>query len=186
MNILYIHGFGSQFDETSDKINLLNTIGSVVGITIDYTKSSESIEKALKEFSSQESIDLIVGTSLGGYWANRIGSKIGVPFVSINPAISPKTSLAKYVGQGITYFGEPYLLTKEVIENYSDFLLEGCGLILVDLADEVLSADKTIEMLGSRFGVMSFEGGNHRFAHLQESLGEIKNFYHISELVYGL
>jgi len=185
MHILYIHGFGSQFDSVSDKVSLLKQIGSVVGITLDYTEGSESIEKTLLEFASLQPIDLIIGTSLGGYWANRIGSKIGVPFVSINPAISPKDTLKKYVGEGITYYGLPYYLSQQVVDGYSDFLQDGCGLILVDLADEVLDAAKTVEVLTNRFDVKSFKGGNHRFAHLKESLGLIEQFFESSEFVYG-
>ncbi|MEO1945163.1 MAG: YqiA/YcfP family alpha/beta fold hydrolase, partial [Candidatus Thioglobus sp.] len=43
-------------------------------------------------------IDLLVGTSMGGYMVAAIGDKLGVPFVAINPAIEPRESLKKTPG----------------------------------------------------------------------------------------
>ncbi|WP_172591167.1 YqiA/YcfP family alpha/beta fold hydrolase [Shewanella xiamenensis] len=185
MNILYIHGFGSQFDKSSEKVVLLETIGTVFGVTVDYTQSVETVSKLLTEAIIAYSIDLIIGTSMGGYWANRMGATSGIPFVAINPAIAPQQTLQKYIGSGMTYHDTPFYLAKQVVEQYSDFRLAGCGLILLDLGDEVLDPLKTCELLSTRFTVKVFPEGNHRFTHLEESLPIIKDFYHVSECVYG-
>lgn len=46
---------------------------------------------------------VVLGTSMGGYWANLFGHRIGAEaIVMLNPAINPARQLAKYVGQEAT------------------------------------------------------------------------------------
>ncbi|GGP50675.1 UPF0227 protein [Shewanella algicola] len=184
--ILYIHGFGSRFDPQSDKVKALSYLGEVKGITVDYTSMPSLIEKQLMNACTDFQVDLIVGTSLGGYWANRIGAQIGVPFVSINPAISPNVTLQKYIGFGQTYYGENYELTPEAVDAYTDFSAQGCGLILLDMADELLDSVATNSQLKDQFKVHCFEGGTHRFSHMNEAIPIIERFVSNAALIYGV
>lgn len=185
VQILYIHGWGSCFDNSSQKVQALNQIGKVSGIDLDYTTMPDQIETSLRELVIQADVDLLVGTSLGGYWAARIGAKCGVPFVAINPAIEPKVTLKKYVGKGTNYVGQKYHLSETVVDKYSEIATDGCGLILLDEADDVIDSIKTQEKLSQHYDVQMFEGGNHRFEHMTESLPLIKQFQARSEFVYG-
>lgn len=184
--ILYIHGFGSRFDPQSDKVKALSCLGNVKGITVDYTTMPSLIEKQLMSACTDFQVDLIVGTSLGGYWANRIGVQIGVPFVSINPAISPNSTLQKYIGCGQTYYGDNYELTSKTVDAYADFSAQGCGLILLDMADELLDSVATKNRLKDKFKVHCFDGGTHRFSHMNEAIPIIEEFVSDTELIYGV
>ncbi len=75
-----------------------------------------------------------MGTSLGGFFAAWIGSELNLPFVAINPAIKPFSSLRAYRGEGVTHFGEPFLLTEEVVDAYRDLTLRADGPVLGILA----------------------------------------------------
>ena len=185
MKIFYIHGFGSSFDETSAKITTLKTLGEVSGVDIDYTKSFSDIKKLLIEKIIESKADLIVGTSMGGYYAAELGNELGVPFVAINPAITPYISLQKYVGNGVDWTGKSYSLKKKTVDEYHDISTTGAGLILLDNGDDVIDSTKTFETLKDKYSVKCFEGGSHRFEHMNESLDLIKCFYDMASVSYG-
>lgn len=185
MKILYIHGFGSKFDPTHEKIQMLETLGTVVGVNVDYCRGFKNVVDTVVEAAQLENVDLIVGTSMGGYTATHVGSIAGIPFVSINPAISPSISLEKWQGGFTDYTGRDHYLTESVIESYPDITTEGYGLVLLDSADEVISAFDTKSLLDDVFQVHMFEGGNHRFAHMESALEMIESFYTQAKSVYG-
>ena len=185
MNILYIHGFKSQFKEQSEKVQALNTLGKVFGVTLDYTNTFDEIKKILLKFVLDKDIDLVVGTSLGGYYSSVIGASAGVPFVAINPVVDPVLTLSKYIGDGITFTGEAYTLKEETVRAYPRFALDGCGLILLDRGDELINSEETLATLDNFYSTKIFEGGNHRFQHINESLTEIKSYFNQASFVYG-
>jgi predicted esterase YcpF (UPF0227 family) len=174
-NILYIHGFASQFDPQSGKNRMLAEMGDLYGVNLDYTRPHHEVKQRLRYAISEHDIDVVVGTSLGGYWAGVMGGE-GLPFIALNPAINPKETLRKYIGDGETYFGEPYHLAEEVLEDYQPFPLEGWGLILLDEGDEVLDSQQTKQLLDDHYHVIMYPGGTHRFAHIEEAQNEIRKF----------
>jgi hypothetical protein len=170
MNILYIHGFGSQFDPTHEKIVALATLGKVTGVNVDYCKGFESVFNKVRDVVSTDGIDLIVGTSMGGYMAAHVGAETGVPFVSINPAITPVSSLQKWMGTFADHNGNTKSLTESTIDSYPDIATTGYGLVLLDHNDEVIKAGDTVRLLEDKFHVEMFSGGNHRFAHMEQAM----------------
>lgn len=174
---IYIHGFGSSFDSNSEKIKSLEKIFNVCGITLDYTKSYKEIIKELKEFNSNILADIVIGTSLGGFYANQLSVSDRISFVAINPSIEPKITLKKYLGSGIDYNGNSYYLEENTINEYPNFIDKGYGLILLDENDNVINPERTKELYKESYRVISFEGGSHRFEHIEESLELILNFY---------
>ena len=188
MNILYVHGFASSYDPDSQKVQALKTIGEVTGIDIDYSTSVKDIESHIGKTIMTNQPDIIIGTSMGGYFSALLGSKYGIPFVAINPATEPSTSLVRHLGAGTTFDGADYFLAEEVVEGYKPIVkgIGACGLILLDEGDEILDSAHTQELLKFSYGVQVFKGGCHRFSHINESLDEIRMFYSRSELVYGV
>lgn len=185
MKILYVHGFGSKYDPTHEKIQQLETLGEVVGVDVDYCKGfSRAFETVLAVVLS-EGIDLIVGTSMGGYMAAHVGSETGTPFVSLNPATNPSESLQKWVGGFVDYTGTEHHLAESVVQNYPDIVTEGCGLVLLDSGDEVINAYNTQSMLESFFEVHMFKGGGHRFVHMEKALPVIGVFLQKAGASYG-
>ena len=186
MNILYVHGFGSQFDPVGGKVEALSRLGTVHGIDVDYCDPADTTLTVVGAAVISLNIDLIVGTSMGGWTASQIGAMYGIPFVAINPALYPSESLRKYLGKGVDYYDRPYEMTEEVVNTYVDFALDGAGLILLDKGDELIDSNSTLDALDSFYSVNMFEGGNHRFAHIEESIPLIEQFVDRAELVYGL
>jgi uncharacterized protein len=185
MKILYVHGFGSKFDPSNEKVVALSQLGEVIGVDVDYTSGYGAARLTVVEAAADAEVDLIVGTSLGGYMAAQVGSAYGVPFVAINPAIAPAETMLKYVGSGVDFAGRTYTLTEEVADSYPDIVTHGAGLVLLDEDDEVLPSKITRAFLGAAFRVVMFPGGNHRFAHIAESLPLIESHYNTAGVVYN-
>jgi predicted esterase YcpF (UPF0227 family) len=167
---MYCHGFASNFDPQKDKVKALSMLAPVQGVTVDYTSPPEKVFEAFAAPIQEPSRTLIVGTSMGGFFAAWLGSAFNLPFIAINPAVSPATSLQKYLGRGQTHFGTTYDLKREVVRAYQDtpFRFDGPGEIVLDLGDEVINPKKTLAIVAKRLPVTTFEGGSHRFDHMSE------------------
>jgi len=180
MNILYIHGFGSAYNPDNPKIKELEALGTVHGVDVDYTKGYERVFNKVYDAVTNElndiSTDLIVGTSMGGYMAAIIGASLDIPFVAMNPAIEPKLSLLQWIGTFIDYNRDEKHLNRSTASMYPSISKKGNGLILLDLADEILPARETEAELKDVFRVETFAGGSHRFTHTAQSIPIIKEF----------
>ena len=174
MKILYVHGFGSHFDPNHEKIKLLETLGEVVGVDVDYCRGFHRAFEAVREAATEHNVDLIVGTSMGGYMAAHVGSETGLPFVALNPAVQPNITLQKWTGCFTDYVGNAHYLSENVADAYPDIATTGCGLVIVESADEVIPARTTMEMLEDVFHVEMFAGGSHRFTHMKQALPMIQ------------
>ena len=165
---------------------MLSRLGSIDGHNIDYIKPAEEVVQHCVDAVLKADIDLLVGTSMGGWLASVVGTRLGIPFVAINPAIDPSQTLRKHVGTGLDLQGEEYHLTESVIDSYGSLSTNGCGLILLDQADDVIDWRVTHDLLHEHYSVVSFPGGSHRFEHMEEALPLIEAFLERSSLVYGL
>lgn len=175
MKILYVHGFGSQYDPTHEKIQMLETLGTVVGVDVDYCKGFRSAFETVFGAALENGVDLIVGTSMGGYMAAHVGAETGTPFVSLNPAVQPSVTLQKWIGTFTDYAGNDRCLTEGVVANYPDIIQEGSGLVIVETADEIINAATTVALLEDAFHVETFSGGSHRFTHMEKALPLIRS-----------
>lgn len=186
INILYLHGFGSFFNEQAEKIVVLkNNLNCVVfGKDIDYTKTPKEIVDSFYDIFLEREIHLLVGTSMGGWLSAELGARWGVPFVAINPAINPSETLNQYIGQAKDYRGVDYTLLEETVRMYTPMRTDGCGLILLDMADEVIDSIETINNYDKYYDVRTFEGGDHRFRHMEEAIPIIHKFCEQSIVVY--
>jgi predicted esterase YcpF (UPF0227 family) len=185
MLILYIHGFGSKFDPTHEKIVQLETLGTVIGVDVDYCRSYHDAIDTVRSAIVDRHVDLIVGTSMGGYLAAAIGAESGIPFVALNPATSPKISLRKWEGNFTDYSGKQHHLVRTVIDGYPDIATDGAGLVIVESGDEVIGAFDTVEALSEHYRVEMFAGGSHRFTHMEKALPIITEFYNQVSTTYG-
>ncbi|MEB8386658.1 hypothetical protein OO012_05395 [Rhodobacteraceae bacterium KMM 6894] len=123
---------------------------------------------------------MVVGTSLGGFYAAWLGAEFDRPFIAINPAIAPNRSLRAYVGVGVNHAGVPFELTEDCVMAYDafSFRLDGQGTIVLDMDDEVLSAQATLDFVRGRLPVVAFEGGSHRFDHMAELVENRPDLFH--------
>lgn len=92
--VLYIHGFASSGDSgTAHEIQKLLPESSVISpdLPVDPNEAYDMLCHLLDD----EEIDIIVGTSMGGMFANVLNS---VPKVLVNPAFHVSESMRKKIG----------------------------------------------------------------------------------------
>ncbi len=151
--IFYLHGFLSS--PTGPKATLLAQECARRGIDFvapDMNEAPgviyEKLYTALKE-KDPASFGLI-GSSLGGFYANRLASEFGCKTVLINPATEPWRTIKNYLGEQRTREGK-VVLVKEVygkelqalrteVVKYPERML-----LVLSLADEVLNWKETEE-----------------------------------------
>lgn len=95
MKILNIHGYnGSQ--ENSAAVALEKLGYNVISPAINYDSDSpESIIDELSAVSYDESPDVVVGTSLGGFFAAVLSARNDLPVILVNPCLMPFLTLEK-------------------------------------------------------------------------------------------
>ncbi len=188
MLYIYLHGFNSAYDPSAKKVQELSKIGDVIGITYDsfgtYQEIFEQISQEIYAQVHDRDKIVFVGTSLGGFWAAEMGRRIGVPSVIINPCHDPYAMLRKYVGEVQTNYqtAKTNILTNETVETYPVFGITGedhtfafLPLVLLDMGDEVIDSAETFKILEG-FPTLLWQGGSHRFDHMEDSIGHIRNY----------
>ncbi len=97
--ILYLHGLESEQGGT--KVSFLATKGTVYAPAMDYKTLD------LDEFIHTLGMpDLIIGSSMGGYVADVIGSRLGVDVLLFNPALHNREIAINH-----EYYNNPYKRT---------------------------------------------------------------------------
>ena len=180
VGILYCHGWGSRFDQSKNKIRTLAKLRPVDGVTVDYTMHPRVV---FKEYAARLKLHpraIVVGTSLGGFYAAWLGAELDRPFIAINPSIVPSKTLQAYVGHGVNHVGEPFELTEGCVTAYDalSFRLDGQGTIVLDMGDEILDAQATLDFVRGRLPVVVFDGGSHRFDHMTELIEDRPHLFH--------
>lgn len=179
--ILYLHGFASCGD--SNKTKLLKRYFDddkvlAPDLPVDPHEAIDFIRRQI--FNND--IDLIIGSSLGGFYATYFTEQYGIKTVLINPSTQPFITLAPYIGTN--YFwcsGEPFEFTRDNLNALFEYAVGKLNdpkryLVLLQKGDEVLDYTKAFQKYeGAEFSVE--EDGNHRFENLQEYMELIEAFY---------
>jgi len=168
--IYYCHGFASHFDVNKHKVRALCAVAIVDGNTVDYTQPPHKVFESFEKAMSARRNYLVVGTSMGGFFAAWLGTELGFPYVAINPAVTPSHSLQKHIGEGETHYGTQFTLRKETVEAYNTlpFRMDGQGLVALDMGDKVIDPQGTLQIVGDTLPVVTFPGGSHRFDHMHK------------------
>jgi len=100
MNIAYLHGLESSIDPKDPKIIWLNNnFKTVYTPSINYRDPS-SFDKILRKIKAMNP-QYIVGSSVGGYFAYLIGSKLGINTILFNPAVVDRSFNPKVNATGL-------------------------------------------------------------------------------------
>jgi predicted esterase YcpF (UPF0227 family) len=188
---IYFHGFNSKGDPGSSKLKTLSKLGKVV--TIDYNSFDSyddilrDLGKRFKDYLNKNPNDdiAIVGTSLGAFWASKFSDEYGFPGILINPSIKPAKTLQKHVGLSLKNYktGEVNKLIETVPPTYPELSRKGMYLVLVDKGDDVIDPLETEKHFIFNEVIM-FEGGSHRFEHMEGALPHIQKFLNNIETVH--
>lgn len=173
--ILYIHGFNSAGGgHKAGVIQQMYPACKVLAPTFDY-KNPESVKTRIDALMRTRNVQLVVGTSLGGFFALYASMKHHRQAVVINPATKPSRTLQPFIGRQKNFVThEVYVVTAADIarfERFEDEIMEGLtpdGNLLhfaLSTDDELLGDHHCLE---DRYPQCSdfnyFDGQGHRFA----------------------
>jgi predicted esterase YcpF (UPF0227 family) len=182
MNILYIHGFRSSGD--SDKARQMQARfpeATVVSPTLS-ANPDEAVGQLKEILRSLSGKTLIVGTSLGGFYALYLSCRYGYACCAINPAWQAQLTLRRKVGRHTRYDSdEVYNFRPE----YPDRLAELREAMLradqnpkalnffLSNDDEELSFDGLEEIFPEYRLLRRFDASGHRFNRFPEILDDL-------------
>ena len=121
----------------------------------------------------------LVGSSLGGHYANHLAEKYGLNAVLINPATVHSLNLAKFIGDHANFHsGERFTFTPKHAEQLRRQVSRPTRSrywVLLETGDEVLDYHQAQQFYaGCRQDVL--EGGDHSFTHFPEYIPQILEF----------
>lgn len=88
MTILYIHGLNGSLSQ--EKRDILETYGNVLSPSIDYNNNVNSIID-LHSSHQQTAINVIIGSSMGGFAAYHLSKLYKLPCLIFNPALAQRS-----------------------------------------------------------------------------------------------
>lgn len=116
MHIVYLHGFNSgpqslKANETAAYLQQ-NAFDATLHCPQLSPHPAEAIEQASALVASLPADTLLIGSSLGGYYATFLAERHQRPAVLINPAVRPYDDLARFIGEQTNpYTGVVYTLS---------------------------------------------------------------------------
>lgn len=186
--ILYIHGFNSAGNAMkSQKLIQYFPECKIVSPTLDYyTKSPDELIAQLKHEIDGNSIDMIVGTSLGGMMTMYMSALCGLKALAINPASRPNEALRQFVGIELVNYatGETHVLEAKAFDTYQEFVSGKFVKMPFDPSKLTFVLAKDDELLGSYdslkeqfkgFTIHEFDGVTHRFVKFEYLIPIIKD-----------
>lgn len=191
--IIYLHGFNSASLDLEDnlliskeKLLVMQQFCSQKDIlfytpNVDYSDFQHIVENMLLQWNRylNQGYDVVfMGSSMGGFTSEYLAMKTGCQAIMINPAITPSELLPQFIGVNENFeTGQPYHWDQHYCEQYLHYEneLENSNqaigrTILLDMADELLDAKKTLAKYQETANVVTYDGGSHGFEHIRQAL----------------
>lgn len=176
--LLYIHGFASSGH--SHKGQLLRKHFEEV-----YTPSLSHIPalamETLEQFvDAMPTPPLLLGSSLGGFYALYLSQRLSLPAVLINPVVMLRPEIEQLVGlQRHYYDGSQFEFTREHLQSLHDFYCPAPRsdrlLLMVQMGDEVIDHHQTLQQLPGARQLIEV-GGDHAFSGFENHMQSIAEF----------
>ena len=174
--ILYIHGFLSC--GLGNKSRLLQQhFGTKQVLAPDLPDRPAEAVATLEALLQRHRVHLLVGSSLGGWFATWLNRSRSLPAVLINPAMAPHLPLEDYLGTHQGCGGRRVEVTRRTLAELRAMQRpvlreEERYLVLLQQGDEVLDYRHAAAYYAAKDVVIE-PGGNHRFENLSDHLPHI-------------
>lgn len=182
---VYIHGFNSS--SRSHKTQQLRLWLKHQGRINEWHcpdlphRPDEAIDCLVSLVQSLPAKPKLVGSSLGGFYANVLAARFDLKAVVINPAIHPGDLLKDSLGpQTMWYSDQTYELTQSHLDVWNDMELARPAnpeklLLMQERGDEVLNWQEAVQYYRDCHQLV-FRGGNHAFSRFNDVLELIDRF----------
>lgn len=184
--ILYLHGFRSS--PLSFKARVVGERMAALGRSAELmcpqlpASPKAAMELALALVAGRHADELsIIGSSLGGFYANWLAERIGCRAVLLNPAVDPLKNLEQHVGVTTEYHSDkPFEFKREYIDELRELKVArisqpGRYFLLACTGDEVLDyRDMVAHYAGARQHVI--QGSDHAISEFRDYVDEVLDF----------
>jgi predicted esterase YcpF (UPF0227 family) len=181
--LLYLHGFISS--PASRKAVMLGDYLRGQAPGIEYLvpalhhRPAQAMAQVGRLCSERDPADLlVVGSSLGGFYATVAAERTGCRAVALNPAVHPQDHFGRYLGpQANLYTGERFDLTREHVAELAAMdppaiTQPGRYWLIVETGDEVLDYREAVAYYAHAFQSV-VQGGDHSLASFPEFVPDI-------------
>jgi len=190
LRCLYLHGFRSGPSSTKAQQTLSwfaeNDVAQNIHIPQLEADPTDAINQA--QFLYEQLIDevgvencLVIGSSLGGYYASYLIERFGGRAVLINPAVRPYELLQDYLGEMENFYnGETFTVTEDYLDalkaiDSATLSYPERHLLLVQTHDETLDAMEAVAKYINSPSIIEY-GGDHSYVNYPKRLSSILNF----------
>ena len=188
--IIVIHGFGSAGRAGKAMLfrDYFKSIGEVcIAPSLSYVPelAIDTLEQLIE--SSNEEV-MLIGSSLGGYYAIYLAEKYGLKAVLINPAVHSSRTLKRVLEMGgmarnyydLSQFEWNAQHVKMLEKYHTDEVKNGAYLLLLQKGDDVLNYQDAMAKLPNAKTVVE-EGGTHPFEGIERYFERITKFFNKSK-----
>lgn len=175
--ILFIHGFASCGLGRKSRL-LIARFGKAKVLTPNLPHAPRAAADLLEQLLATHPVDLLVGSSLGGYYATWLQDRHDLPAVLINPAVRPWQLLDGHVGSQTRWCDSaPFEFTEAHVDELRTLYIPqpptgDRTLVLLQRGDETLDYRDAADYYRDNEVVIE-DGGNHRFDNLADHLDTI-------------
>ena len=184
--VLYLHGFLSSPQSLKAKQAL--TYCQQQGIEIDIPALTEgpaasiaALRERLEAGIARTGGAVLIGSSLGGYYATYLANHYGLRAALINPAVRPYLLLRDYLGEQLNYHtGAVHEVTEEQMQELLDLEVESLAMpenfrVMLQTGDERLDYSEA----ASKYAESSLhihQGGDHSYQGFDNELPQLFAF----------
>ena len=187
MNLLYLHGFNSspQSHKAAMTGRWLVENYPEIRFLCPFMppapgRAVAAIETACEGIDWRET--LVMGSSMGGFYATWVAQRHGCKAVLINPAVRPWQGREYLLGEQTNFHtGETYLFRQRDIDDFADYGVAKIAAperiwVLLQTGDEVLDYRRA-EDYYRECRLTIEEGGDHSFQQFERFLPDIIRFW---------
>jgi len=191
-SILYLHGLNSA--PASTKARQLTAAMGQLGLAGQLRVPAlphhpRQAIAGLEAMIAEMGAPLLVGSSLGGYYATHLAQRHGLKALLINPAVNPHRLFDGYLGpQTNLYTGETWQLTADHVQALAELEVPAPAdptryQVWLQTGDETLDY-RHAERFYSACDVRIEQGGDHGFQGFAEHLPQLFAFAGLDAAVY--
>jgi predicted esterase YcpF (UPF0227 family) len=182
--LIYCHGLGSS--GKSDKANILRRECSDLGVLapdlpLEPREAIARIEAELNQANGTR--HLLIGSSLGGFYALYLHQQKGVPAVLLNPAIAPfqeqsnREAIQRHIDKPLAWRADymPQLAAMQI--KPEDVKPQDLRIYLAQ-DDDLLDYKVALNFFGvTKCAITVLPNGGHRLSNFETIIPEIRAFY---------
>ena len=184
MKYVYIHGFNSGKNSSTGKV-LKGFLGDVICLEYDSSKFFNENLSSLKDQLLSQIDDedfVLIGSSLGGFYVERLGVELRnynhIGNVLINPCNNPKDQLKQFLGKTKSFeTNKEWLFTEEILDSYDYVDTRSYTVnrvVIIGMKDEVINPIDNINYWVLKASVFSDSNEAHQIQNIDKYRFTIK------------